>query len=146
MCNHLEAFGDIPIDKITTAYLQDYIRYLQLQGLKCGTVRLYFQKLAMLFLDAYSLYKENKLPELLTAIRRGTITDAQLTVIEPMKRFIGGNLAQNKYAARSAYEDLLGTLDANLETYTTYANSEAYKLNHFTHYANAADDPCYFFG
>lgn len=84
--------------------------------------------------------------ELLTAIRRGTVTDAQLTVIEQMKRFIGGNLAQNKYAARSAYEDLLGTLDANLETYTTYANSEAYKLNHFTHYANAADDPCYFFG
>ena len=84
--------------------------------------------------------------ELLTAIRRGTITDAQLTVIEQMKRFIGGNLAQNKYAARSAYEDLLGTLDSSLETYTTYANSEAYKLNHFTHYANAADDPCYFFG
>lgn len=84
--------------------------------------------------------------ELLTAIRRGTVTDAQLTVIEQMKRFIGGNLAQNKYAARSAYEDLISTLDSSLETYTTYANSEAYKLNHFTHYANAADDPCYFFG
>ncbi len=53
MCNHLEAFGDIPIDKITTAYLQDYIRYLQLQGLKCGTVRLYFQKLACVLHDAY---------------------------------------------------------------------------------------------
>lgn len=84
--------------------------------------------------------------ELLTAIRRGTVTDAQLTVIEQMKRFIGGNLAQNKYAARSAYEDLISTLDSSLETYTTYANSEAYKLNHFTHYANTADDPCYFFG
>lgn len=84
--------------------------------------------------------------ELLTAIRRGTVTDAQLTVIDQMKRFIGGNLAQNKYAARSAYEDLISTLDSSLETYTTYANSEAYKLNHFTHYANAADDPCYFFG
>ena len=84
--------------------------------------------------------------ELLTAIRRGTVSDAQLTVIEQMKRFIGGNLAQNKYAARSAYEDLISTLDSSLETYTTYANSEAYKLNHFTHYANAADDPCYFFG
>ena len=53
MCNHLEEYGDMPIDKITTAYLQDYIRYLQLQGLKCGTVRLYFQKLACVLHDAY---------------------------------------------------------------------------------------------
>ena len=43
----------MPIDKITTAYLQDYIRYLQMQGLKCGTVRLYFQKLACVLHDAY---------------------------------------------------------------------------------------------
>ncbi len=53
MYNHLEKYGDMPIDKITTAYLQDYIRYLQMQGLKCGTVRLYFQKLACVLHDAY---------------------------------------------------------------------------------------------
>ena len=46
MCDHLETYGDITIDKVTTAYLQGFIGYLQLQGLKTGTVRLYFQKLA----------------------------------------------------------------------------------------------------
>ena len=30
MCNHLEAYGDITIDRITTDYLQDYIQPLQL--------------------------------------------------------------------------------------------------------------------
>ena len=53
MCKHLEKYGDRPIDKITTAYLQDFIQYLQSQGLKSGSVRLYFQKLACVLHDAY---------------------------------------------------------------------------------------------
>ena len=53
MCNHLEAYGDITIDKITTSYLQNFIQHLQSQGLKSGSVRLYFQKLACVLHDAY---------------------------------------------------------------------------------------------
>ena len=53
MCNHLETYGDITIDKVTTAYLQDFIQHLQSQGLKPGSVRLYFQKLACVLHDAY---------------------------------------------------------------------------------------------
>ncbi len=53
MCNHLEAYGDITIDKITTSYLQNFIQYLQSQGLRLGSVRLYFQKLACVLHDAY---------------------------------------------------------------------------------------------
>ena len=46
MRDHLETYGDITIDKVTTAYLQGFIGHLQSQGMKPGTVRLYFQKLA----------------------------------------------------------------------------------------------------
>lgn len=53
MCDHLETYGDITIDKVTTAYLQGFIGHLQSQGLKTGTVRLYFQKLACVLHDAY---------------------------------------------------------------------------------------------
>lgn len=53
MCNHLEAYGDITVDKVTTAYLQDFIQHLKSQGLKTGSVRLYFQKLACVLHDAY---------------------------------------------------------------------------------------------
>ena len=53
MCNHLETYGDTAIDKITTSYLQSFIQYLQYQGLKPGSVRLYFQKLACVLHDAY---------------------------------------------------------------------------------------------
>ena len=53
MCGHLEKYGDIPIDKVTTPYLQDFILNLQSEGLKAGTVRLYFQKLACVLHDAY---------------------------------------------------------------------------------------------
>lgn len=53
MCNHLERYGDCPVDKVTTAYLQAFISHLQLCGMKTGTVRLYFQKLACVLHDAY---------------------------------------------------------------------------------------------
>ena len=53
MCNHLEDYGDCPLDKVTTAYIQEFITHLQCQGLKPGTVRLYFQKLACVLHDAY---------------------------------------------------------------------------------------------
>ena len=53
MCDHLETYGDITIDKATTAYLQGFIGHLQSQGLKTGTVRLYFQKLACVLHDAH---------------------------------------------------------------------------------------------
>lgn len=53
MCNHLESYGDMPIDKITSVYLQDFIHNLQSKGLKPGTVRLYFQKLACVLHEAY---------------------------------------------------------------------------------------------
>ena len=38
MCKHLETYGDTTIDKVTTAYLQDFIQYLQSQNLKTGSV------------------------------------------------------------------------------------------------------------
>ena len=55
MCRHLQTYGDVPIDKVTTAYLQDFIQYLQLQDLKPGSVHLYFQKLACVLHDAYKM-------------------------------------------------------------------------------------------
>ena len=32
MCNHLEAYGDSLVDRVTTAYLQGFISYLQSLG------------------------------------------------------------------------------------------------------------------
>ncbi len=53
MCKHLEAYGDITMDKVTTAYLQGFVDYLPATGLKPGTVRLYYQKIACVLHDAY---------------------------------------------------------------------------------------------
>ncbi len=53
MCKHLEKYGDCTMNNVTTNYLQGFIAYLQSQGLKPGSVRLYFQKLACVLHDAY---------------------------------------------------------------------------------------------
>ena len=53
MCRHLVAYGDSAIDQVTTAYLQGFLSYLQAQGIRVGTQRLYFQKLACVLHEAY---------------------------------------------------------------------------------------------
>ena len=53
MLNHLKNYGDIDLEHITTAYLQDIITHMESQGLGRGTVRLYFQKLACMLHHAY---------------------------------------------------------------------------------------------
>ena len=53
MMKHLENYGDCNMEDITTAYIQNFITYLENQGLQRGTVRLYFQKLACVLNDAY---------------------------------------------------------------------------------------------
>ena len=53
MMKHLENYGDCNMEDITTAYIQNFITYLENQGLQRGTVRLYFQKLTCVLNDAY---------------------------------------------------------------------------------------------
>ena len=53
MMKHLENYGDCNLEDITTEYIQNFITYLESQGLQRGTVRLYFQKLACVLNDAY---------------------------------------------------------------------------------------------
>lgn len=53
VCGHLADYGDSTMDKVTTNYLQGFILHLQSKGMKPGSVRLYFQKLACVLHDAY---------------------------------------------------------------------------------------------
>ena len=48
--------------------------------------------------------------------------------------------------AESYYEELMNFIEGNLEQFPTYANSEAYQLNHHEPYENKAHHPGYFFG
>lgn len=84
--------------------------------------------------------------ELLTAIRTASVTEEQMKVIELMRRFVGAYISDKIKEAKLAYAELIRLLDNNVETYTTYAASEAYELNHFENYENTKQDPCYFFG
>lgn len=53
MLRHLRTYGDTEMEKISTAYLQNFIAYMESQGLGRRTVRLYFQKLACVLHHAY---------------------------------------------------------------------------------------------
>ena len=55
-------------------------------------------------------------------------------------------LVKNDHSAEIKKGELLTFLDDNIDKFPTYAESSAYKANHFTPYENRSDDPCYFFG
>ena len=53
MCDHLERYGDITMDSVTTEYIQGFVEHLRTRGLKPNTVRLLYQKLACVLNSAY---------------------------------------------------------------------------------------------
>lgn len=102
---------------------------------------------AMLAADNY-LRKHigfNYMEELLTQLTSNTLTEANVFVVLMCQRFIGAWIAQNHQLKQELYMRLVNRLEADLSLYSTYADSEAYRLNHFTPYENHAEDSAFHF-
>lgn len=61
------------------------------------------------------------------------------------QQYIGACIAQNNRLRDEVYMRLINLLEADLQFYPTYADSEAYRLNHFKPYENHADDSAFHF-
>ena len=84
--------------------------------------------------------------ELCNAVRLRTATAEQNTAIHKILMTVGADVTGDKAMAHFHATKLVEWLDANIRTFTTYANSTAYAANTFEPYKNEKDDPCYFFG
>lgn len=88
---------------------------------------------------------EDYMEELLSELTSATST-APNAVIRPIcVKFIGAWIAQNRQLQDELYMRLINLLEARLSDYPTYANSEAYRLNHFKPYENHAEDSAFHF-
>ena len=83
--------------------------------------------------------------ELLKQATSCTVTAPNIYVIILCQRFIGAWIAQNHHLKEEIYMRLINRLEADLTLYPTYADSEAYRLNHFTPYENHAEDSAFHF-
>lgn len=100
-------------------------------------------------LEADSLLRKHignaYMEELLTQLTSHEVAEGNIYVIALCQKYIGACIAQDMRLKSEIYMRLINHLEDNLQLYPTYADSEAYRLNHFKPYENHAEDSAFHF-
>ncbi len=83
--------------------------------------------------------------ELIASMTSYSLSDNDALIVIFCQQYIGAWIAQNHRLKEEIYMRLINRLEADLALYPTYADSEAYRLNHFTPYENHAEDSAFHF-
>ena len=83
--------------------------------------------------------------ELIASMTSYSLSDNDALIVIFCQQYIGAWIAQNHRLKEEIYMRLINRLEADLTLYPTYADSEAYRLNHFTPYENHAEDSAFHF-
>lgn len=102
---------------------------------------------AMLAADRYLRRHigEEYMDELMRQLTSGSLTNENSLVAVVCQRFIGAWIVNDHMLKAELYTRLINLMEADLSKYPAYANSNAYKLNHFTPYENHAEDSAFHF-
>ena len=82
--------------------------------------------------------------EIVEAVRHASQDELMNALIYYVQTLVM-SMVNNDHSAEFCKGELLTFLEQNLAEFPTYANSTAYKANHFKPYENKQDDSCYFF-
>jgi len=83
--------------------------------------------------------------ELIAELTAHSLASQNVTIVLLCQQFIGACIAQNTRLKEEIYMQLINRLEADLSRYPAYADSEAYRLNHFKPYENHAEDTAFHF-
>lgn len=83
--------------------------------------------------------------KLMDRLTSGNLTEKDVKVVTIIQQLIGLHIAGNKSGEKIYLHRLLNTLEADLDYYTEYRDSEAYKYNHFKGYENTKDSGMFIF-
>lgn len=102
---------------------------------------------AMLAADAYLRKHVGNayMDELIAQLTSHSFSSQNIHIVILCQQFIGAWIAQNHQLKQEVYMRLVNRLEADLSLYPTYADSEAYRLNHFKPYENHAEDSAFHF-
>ena len=102
---------------------------------------------AMLAADAYLRKHVGNayMDELIAKLTSHSLSSQNIHIVILCQQFIGAWIAQNHQLKQEVYMRLINRLEADLSLYPTYADSEAYRLNHFKPYENHAEDSAFHF-
>lgn len=83
--------------------------------------------------------------ELIAQMTSHSLSSQNIHIVILCQQYIGAWIAQNNRLKEETYMRMINRLEADLSLYPTYADSEAYRLNHFTPYENHAEDSAFHF-
>lgn len=83
--------------------------------------------------------------ELIMQMATGSLTDKNRGVVHQVRRIIGMAILGNKGTVYEYFRRLMNTLEGDLDSFVTYANSQAFEANHFEPYENKAEDGAFHF-
>lgn len=88
---------------------------------------------------------DDYMEELLLQMTGNKLTEDNKQICVLCQKYIGACIAQNQRLKSDLYMRLINLMEDNIDKYPTYANSKAYKLNHFKPYENHAEDSAFHF-
>lgn len=88
---------------------------------------------------------EEYMEELITQMCTGALSAPNKGIVHQLRRIIGAAIQGNQKTAYEYYRRLMNTIEGNLDTFSTYANSEAYETNHTKPYENKQGDTAFHF-
>lgn len=83
--------------------------------------------------------------ELIMQMATGSLSDKNRGVVHQVRRIIGMAILGNKGTVYEYFRRLMNTLEGDLDSFGTYANSQAFEANHFEPYENKAEDGAFHF-
>lgn len=83
--------------------------------------------------------------EMITQMATDSLSAKNRGIVYQVRRIIGMAVIGNKGTAYEYFRRLMNTLEGDLESFPTYANSSAFEANHFKPYENRKEDGAFHF-
>lgn len=88
---------------------------------------------------------EKYMAALTDEVTSGKVSDKNYSIVICCQMFIGAHIAKNTRLKEEVYRQMINKMEAAIEDYPLYAESDAYRLNHFKPYENREDDTAFHF-
>ena len=82
---------------------------------------------------------------LLTEVTSDNVKETDIPIVTLCQKFIGAWIAKNHRLKEELYMQLINYMESNIASFPLYAESDAYRLNHFKPYENHAEDTAFHF-
>lgn len=92
-----------------------------------------------------SKISNEQMDSLLMKVTSGTVSAEETTACTTILNFIGLHIAGNPRAEKVYYTSLMNHIEAHLDVFTAYRDSEAYQTNHFKGYENTKESGMFIF-